>query len=50
VVILKVNVFERMRARFALFGFKIERVDLEISLVTLSKVVVMFGFVRTIAF
>ena len=50
VVTLTVDVFERMRARFALFGFETGRVDLEISLVTPSKVVVMFGFVRTVAF
>ena len=34
VVALAIDVFERMKARFALFGFEIRRVDLEISLAT----------------
>ena len=34
VVALASDVFERMKARFALFGFEIRRVDLEISLAT----------------
>ena len=49
-VALTVNVFKRMRVKFALFDFETERVDLEISLAIPSKVAVMFSFVRTIVF
>jgi len=49
VVTLAVNIFERMRAWFVLFSFKVERVNLEISLATPGEVVVMFNFVRTVA-
>jgi len=37
-----------MRVQFALFGFEVERVDLEVCLVTPGKIVVMFDFIRTI--
>ena len=49
-VALAVDAFERVRARFVLFGFETERVDLEIGLAVPSKVAVIFSFVRTIAF
>ena len=38
-----------MRAQFALFGFKMQRIDLEICLITLGKIVIMFNFVQSIA-
>ena len=45
VITLVVDTFECMRAQFTLFGFKMQRIDLEICLITLGKMVMMFDFV-----
>jgi len=49
VVTLAVDIFEQMGTQFAFFGFKTERVYLEICLTIPGKVVVMFDLVRAIA-
>lgn len=48
-IVFVVQTFEVMRAWFILFHFKIRGISLEASLVTLSKMAVMFEFVWTIA-
>ena len=48
-ITLIVDALEGVRAWFTLFRFKMRGVDLEISLAALGKVVVVFGFIWTIA-
>ena len=48
VVTLVVDTFERVGTQFALFGFEIERVDLEVFLAIPGKMVVVFDLMRAI--
>ena len=48
VVTLAVDTFEKVEAWFALFGFEIERIDLEVGLAIPDKVVIIFNLVRLI--
>jgi len=48
-ITLAVDALEGVRAWFVLFSFKMRGVDLEISLKVPDKVVVVFGFIWTIA-
>jgi len=50
VVILAVDVFEGVGARFALFSFKVREVSLEVSFTAPDKVTMMFHFMEAIAF
>jgi len=50
VVALAVDVFEEMEVRFILFGFKTRGVSLEVSFAAPGKVMMMFCFMRAIAF
>jgi len=50
VVTLAVDAFEGVGARFALFGFKMREVSLEVSFAVPGKVIMMFCFMETIAF
>jgi len=47
-VTLAVDIFERIWAKFALFSFKAERVNLEVGLTTPDKVTMMFNLVQPI--
>ena len=47
-VTLAVDIFERIQAKFALFSFKAERVNLEVGLTTPDKVTMMFNLVQPI--
>jgi len=49
-IALAVDIFEGMRARLALFGLEMWRIDFEVSLAALGKVTVVFDFVRAITF
>jgi len=49
IITLVVDILEGVRAWFALFGFKPRRVNLKISLVAPDKVVMVFGFMWTVA-
>jgi len=49
VVTLVVDIFERIGALFALFGFEIGRVGLEVCLATLGEMAVVFDLLRAIA-
>ena len=48
-IALTVDVFESIRAWFTLFGFKSRRVDFEVKLTILSKIVIVFNLIWTIA-
>jgi len=50
VVALAVDAFEGVGARFALFGFKMRKVSLEVSFAVLGEVTMMFCFMGAIAF
>ena len=47
-VTLVVDTFERVGTQFALFGFEIKRVDLEVFLAIPGKMVVVFDLMRAI--
>ena len=49
-VTLAVNAFKGVKAIFALFGFKMRGVGLEISFATPGEIVVMFGFIEAFIF
>ena len=49
-IIFAVCTFESMQAWFILFSFEPRRIGFEVSLVILCKLMVVFGFVWTIAF
>jgi len=50
VVILAVDVFERVGTRFALFSFKVREVSLEVSFAVSDEVTIMFHFMGAIVF
>ena len=47
-IALVVDTFEEVRARHVLFSLEVWRIDLEVGLAVLSKVSVVFDFVRAI--
>ena len=49
VVTLAVDTFEKVEAWFALFGFEIERIDLEVCLATPDEMAAVFDLLRAIA-
>ena len=50
VVTLAVDIFERIGTRFALFGFKMRGVSLEVNFAVPGKVMMIFYFMEAIAF
>ena len=49
-IALAVDTFEGVRARLTLFGFEVQRINLEVGLTTPDKVAVVFNFVRAVTF